>query len=346
MIARTVACLDCGQANPLVPRDPSCSCGGLLAIAPVEPPDRRQAGLGDSLARFQSSFPLPAGARVVSLGERPAPLEPLRLPGIDPGHLVQRDDLLPSGSWQVRGAALQVAAHAALGHDHLVCAASGDGAYALAHAAAAAGLRLTAFAAEEGPRVWPTLLARAGARVASIAGGAAAVQRALRDAVHAGATWACPARQPLHAAGAASAAFELVQSLGRVPAAVAVPVDDGGYAAGVAAGFVALQRLLGGALPRIFTVQAERDRARPPLRARELDAALARCGGGRVKVSALTHERALRLAWREGLRIEPSAALGIAALIDPQDALATEREVIVLLGAHGVRAGHSLIEGL
>ncbi len=189
-------------------------------------------------------------------------------------------------------------------------------------------------------------------------------------------TYASHAAQPLFTAGAATAAFDIASALGGLPDAVVAAAGQGGYLAGLHAGFRALAAAGRGALPRIVAVQPEgcaplarayREQAgdaapweqpRPslaegavvprPVRAVELLEAVRQTDGLVVTAGEVAIDRALRLLWREGFRVEPTAALPVAFLLgrSAPRLLAGARRVVVLLSGAGVRQGRALVGAL
>lgn len=376
MSATGAQCLSCGTALPLVIAYPLCPCGGVPSLAPVCDPGPRSPLASHTLWRYRHAFALENKVKQVTLGEGAVPLQPLLLPGIRPGVFALRDDLLPTGSWKDRGSTFLIAALVARGYTDLIEDSSGNAALSLARYAQAAGVSFTAFVPAHATAVKKDLIRAAGATLVEVPGPRAEATKAAQRAALEGRVWAAHALQPLHAAGAATAAFEIVEALGRVPGAVVMPAGQGGYLAGVAAGFEAMSQARGVLVPRLIGVQsmncrplvhafesnllrsetwteadggslAEGVQIATPRRAQEALAAVRRSGGAIVAVTELALERAIRLAWREGLKIEPTAGLGLAFLLDAgARLLAGVEDIVVLLSGHGVRDGRPLVEGL
>ncbi len=376
MSAAGSRCTSCGTALPLVLAYPLCPCGGVPSLAAVRDPGPPSSIAGTTLWRYRAAFPLPDRLAPVTLGESAVPLQPLALPGVRPGVFALRDDLLPTGSWKDRGSTFLIAAMAAHGYTDLIEDSSGNAALSLARYAQVAGISFTAFVPAAATAVKKELIREAGATLVEVPGPRSETTKAAQRAAIEGRAWAAHALQPLHAAGAATAAFDIVETLGRFPGAVVMPAGQGGYLAGVAAGFEAMSRTRGVPMPRLIGVQsmncrplvrafddkrehsaswteplgsslAEGVQIVAPRRDREAIAAVQRSGGAFVAVTELALERAVRLAWREGLRIEPTAGLGLAFLLDANTRmLAGVEDVVVLLSGHGVRNGRALIDGL
>lgn len=371
-------CSVCGGPLPVLLDFPLCPCGGTPRLAPLADPGspRSWASGPLSLWRYASAYPLPFGAQPVTLGEGFVSLEPLRLPRLRSGVWALRDDLQPTGSWKDRGSALLITALVALGKRELVEDSSGNAALSLARYASAAGLVLDTFVPESATPVKKDLIRAAGARLVEIPGHRQAATDAARAAAGKGKVHASHALQPLHAAGAASAAFNIYEHLGRMPGAVVLAAGQGGYLAAVHAGFAVLSAAGHGKVPRVIGVQsaacaplarafeAGRAAAEPwkeqrpglaegvliPCPARDTEAlAAARASGGAiVTVDDLALDGATRVLWREGFRVEPTAALPVAWLLDrgQKRDLAGVDDVVVLLSGHGVREGKPLFPGL
>ncbi|MCU0223033.1 MAG: pyridoxal-phosphate dependent enzyme [Acidobacteria bacterium] len=369
-------CTRCGRPRPLLPDDPYCPCGGVARAPQLAPPGEPTARgpAGTSPWRWRRAFPFLDGVASLALGEGPVPaLEPLALPGLPAGIFALRDDLLPTGSWKDRGSAFLVAALAASGRRALIEDSSGNAGLSLAAHARAAGLPLRVFVPAAATALKKELIRSAGAELIEIEGTRERATEAALAARGPGVTYASHAAQPLFTAGAATAAFDMAEALGGLPGAVIAAAGQGGYLAGVHAGFRALAAARGGTPPRLVAVQpagcaplarAFRDGAddaapwaqpRPslaegavvprPARAIELLEAVHATGGAAVAVDESSIERALRLLWSAGLRVEPTAALPVAFLLGgaAPEILAGARPVVVLLSGAGLRQGRPLV---
>ncbi len=341
------------------------------------PPARLHAPAPASGWRYRSAFPLPARLRPVTLGEGFVPLERLRVSGLPEGVFALRDDLEPTGSWKDRGSTLLVSALHAARIRSVIEDSSGNAALSLATYARAAGIALKAFVPESASAARKRLIAEAGASLVEVPGPRLEATRAARREAARGAVWAAHATQTFHALGAATAAFNIAEHLGAMPRMVVVPVGQGGLLAGMARGFEALARAGRGPLPRLVGVQTarcapiarafERGEAQveevsaptePPLaegvaisrpaRGAEVLEAVRRSEGSVVAVDELAVERALRLLWLAGFKVEPTAALPVAWLLAECARRGTDRleGVVVVLTGAGIRQGLSLVDGL
>jgi threonine synthase len=345
-------------------------------IAAPGEPDERGPG-ARSPWRWRRAFPFLDGVAPLAVGDGPAePLEPLVLPGLPAEVFALRDDRLPTGSWKDRGSALLVAALAAAGRRALIEDSSGNAGLSLAAHARAAGLALRVFVPAATTPLKKDLIRGAGAELIEVLGPRDRATAAALAARGPGVTYASHAAQPLFTAGAATAAFDIAEALGGPPEAVVAAAGQGGYLAGVHAGFRALAAAGRGAPPRIVAVQpaacaplarAFRDGAddvvawadpQPslaegavvprPARAVELLEALHATGGAAVTADEASIARALRLLWDAGRRVEPTAALPVAFLLaaSAAEVLGGARRIVVLLSGAGVRQGRTLVPGL
>jgi threonine synthase len=367
------------QRVPTVPLDPmpfrgSSEVAELPALSAPSPPD---AAAPPSQWRYRSALPIPEELAPVSQGEGFVPLEPLALKGLPSGLLALRDDRNPTGSWKDRGSSVLVSALAAAGVEEIVEDSSGNAAVSLARYAEQAGIALTAFVPDSARPLKKELIRAEGADVVEVPGPRPEATRAARAAANSGAFWASHSGQPLHALGAATAAFNVAELLGRAPGTVVMPLGQGGLLAGVARGFEALEASGFGQRPALVGVQSSLcaplatafsrgsetasaadppDRAGlaegvlipHPARGREVLAAVRSSGGTIESVDDMAVDRALRLLWLAGFKVEPTSALPVAWLLARarRGALPTREPIVVILTGHGIRAGRSLVEGL
>ncbi len=264
----------------------------------------------------------------------------------------------------------------------LVEDSSGNAGLSLAHYARRAGLRVRLFVPARANPVRKDLIRAAGADLVEVDGPRDRATEAALEAVRAGAVYASHVAQPLHALGAGTAAFDIYEKLGRLPRTVVLPAGQGGYLAGLGRAFAALAGAVGGAPPRLVGVQSllcaplarafeeGADDARPwpdarpglaegvlcpvPARAREALRAARGSGGAIVAADDLAVERALRLLWLHGLRVEPTSALPVAWLLTdagrrfvaagPDRRPAEPPDLVVILTGAGIRDGRQLFD--
>jgi threonine synthase len=293
----------------------------------------------------------------LSLGEGGTPL------------LLSRDERLrfkveganPTGSFKDRGAAVLVSALRAAGAGEVVEDSSGNAGSAIAAYAARAGLAATIYVPEAASPGKLAQIAAYGARLVRVGGSREDVAAAAQAAAG---RYASHCWDPLFFHGTKTAAFELWEQLGaRAPDWVVSPVGHGTLLLGLWLGFREL-RAAGAILrgPRLVAVQSEacaplagaalgaatRDgetvaegiRIRHPVRAEEIRAAVAESGGRFATVSdpEILAARA-RLA-REGLFVEPTAAVAPAAAwrLAADGVFRAAETVVVPLTGHGFKA--------
>lgn len=365
--------MSAGAIPPLValPFDDDGLAPPLPDIVAPEPPSPLAP---QSQWRYRASLPLPPGLQAVSLGEGYVPLEPLALTGLPPGAHVLRDDLNPTGSWKDRGSTTLVSVLAHAGISSIIEDSSGNAALSLAAYAQRAGIAMTAFVPASASAAKRALIGEYGATLVEVPGPRAAATARALEATRSGAFWASHAAQPWHALGATSGAFDIAEKLGAMPRTVVLPCGQGGYLVALARGFAALVAAGAGPMPRLVGVQShacapiaaafEAGAARVtavaggtgmaegvlsphPARGDEVLDAVRTSGGRIAAIDDLALDRALRLLWLAGLKVEPTAALPIAWLLQECasrgiDSLAG---VVVVLTGHGIRAGRSLWPG-
>jgi threonine synthase len=365
MTGWTVHCEACGTQEQLEYASWCCPrCGTAWA---VHGPDRldpaRLPPSERSLWRYEQVLPV-ARPDAVSLGEGMTPL----IVGQLAGHPVwlKLDFLLPTGSFKDRGAALLASHLRRLGYEKLVVDSSGNAAAALAGYSAAAELACHVFAPAT---TSPAKLSQArayGARVTLVEGSreqvAEAAQRAAADdgaAAYAGHNW-----HPVFVEGTKTWLFEVWEQLGaRFPAVCFLPAGGGSLVIGAWRPCQALpgpHPVLVAAQPRACAplvealareavdvtpvppaaTLAEGARIASPPRGRQILAAVRRSGGWAEAVEDDLLIDTLRQLWRQGLYVEPTAALGAAAFRQ-----AIERrtlppgEVVIVLTGTGLKTG-------
>ncbi len=353
-------CAACGTAASDEPGAWRCRCGGPWRLEPVGAVpalaalSRRPA----SLWRYRES--LPATGPPVTLGEGMTPL----LPSRDGRLRFKLEATNPTGSFKDRGAALLLTALAGAGVDEVVEDSSGNAGAAIAAYSARAGIRATIYVPEATSAAKLAQIEAYGARVVRIGGTredvACAAQRA--PGVYASHYW-----QPAFFHGTKTVAFELWEQLGgQAPDWVVAPVGHGTLLLGLALGFHELETA--GRIPRrprLGAVQAaacaplagpalgrpagdgdtvaEGIRIRAPARAGEIAAAVDESGGR----WAVVDEGEIRAAWarlaREGLFVEPTAAVAPAAAWRwlERGELPASAVVVVPLTGHGLKAGRA-----
>jgi threonine synthase len=229
----------------------------------------------------------------------------------------------------------------------VVCASTGNTAASAAAYAARAGLQavvLTPAGATAGPK--RAQARAAGARVLEIDGTFDDALRLCRELGARDGFVLVNSVNPDRIAGQKSVAFEILEQLGSVPDAVALPFGGGGNVTAVAAGFaeagVAPRIIVGEAAERA-TTWASAIRIGEPAHAAHVAELVA---AGRVEVVTLREDELratwLRLAREEGAFCEPASAAGVAAL----EKLGVDDGVnVAILTGHGLKDTDSVEEG-
>jgi threonine synthase len=332
-------CGACGRTWALSDLRWLCGCGGLLDLVgpladPVPSGRPDQQPPGSPLARYAAA--LPPGTGRVDLDMAVTPLHEAA-----PGMFVKCDFQQPTGSFKDRGAAVMIGAAAALGIESVVVDSSGNAGRAAAAHAAAASMACTVYVPAGTDRRKSGAIAAYGARLIEVPGGraaaAAAAQASLRAPKVEPPPWyASHVYQPLFHHGVKTLAYELYEQLSDLDrATVVVPAGNGTLVLGLWLGFGELAAL--GRLrrrPAVVAVQAERcaplaglsvDPDGPPTvaagiavaappRAAQVRAAVMASGGRLVTVSEADIEAALTDLGRLGFEVEPTGAVGWAAV--------------------------------
>lgn len=364
------ACHRCGWEGELTRERWRCpNCGGPLAWAGERAlsPDEIQPDL-PGLWRYVAVLPISAET-AVTLGEGMTPLASLELDGA----VVQLklDSQNPTGSFKDRGVAVMISALKMLGATHAVEDSSGNAGASVAAYAARAGMRGAIYAPAKAS---PSKLAQAlayGAEVMPVEGKREDVATTAMEAAAArlGATYASHNWHPYFIEGVKTWAFEVWEQLGRrAPDAVIVPAGSGSLVLGAMRGFEELRR--GGAigsLPRVYAAQpaacaplvvamergaeeVERFPSMPtlaegasiaePIRGREVLAALRQTGGDAAAVSEAEIVSARELAAHQGVYMEPTSALAVAATrtLLANGAIRPEESIVAVITGHGLKS--------
>ena len=322
-------CSSCRRPYPADSLPHQCpACGGVYDLAALPPfePAKVETGPDRSIWRYRHTFPLPPGAAPVSLGEGGTPLVAAEINGRTV-HF-KMESLNPSGSFKDRGSAVLAAWLKAHGVTEAVEDSSGNAGASFAAYAARAGIRAHIFVPESASGPKRAQIETYGADVIRVPGPRSESAAAVLRAVEAGAVYASHNYIPVGLAGMATAAYEIVEQLGRAPGAVITPVGNGSLLVGLYRGFKALQAA--GSirqLPRIIGVQAL---ACAPL--------WALITGGREKLLWVTEGATLA----EGIRVlrpvrgdavlAAVAESGGALLAVPEEEIAPGRKYLAQMG--------------
>jgi threonine synthase len=294
----------------------------------------------------------------ISLGEAQSPLITWPAPG-GQEVLVKNESVLPTGSFKDRGAAVLVSWLRAQGAARVVVDSSGNAGAATAAYCARAGMGCEVFVPAYASAAKVAQAEAYGATVVRVTGTRADTARAAeRRAAAADVPYASHQWHPAFLLGVETIAFELWEQCRRtLPDVIVMPLGSGSLVLGMARGLAALAHAgLLGAMPRLIGVQSDRcmpiacllgaqagragsDRsiaegvqiADPP-RKRQIVAALRAGGGTALAVGDDEIRAAQRRAAALGLLIEPTAAVGLAAMVREEVASAS-RAVVVVTGS-------------
>jgi threonine synthase len=213
--------------------------------------DRSQPGIW----RFRHTFELPLDLEPVSLGEGDTPLVWVKVFGRQV--IFKCEYLNPSGSFKDRGSSVIVSWLMSRGVTEAIEDSSGNAGASFAAYAARAGMKARVFvpASASGPK--RRQIEAYGADLVPVVGSRTDVANTARIAADSGAAYASHAYLPINLKGYATAAYEIVEQLGRMPGTIIVPAGQGGLLLGLKRGFDAL--LIGRAAqipPRMIAVQA------------------------------------------------------------------------------------------
>ncbi len=327
---------------------------------------------GGIIERYAAYLPVTPRTPRITLGEGSTPL--VRSSRIGPALGLDQlyfkyEGANPSGSFKDRGMALATARAIEAGARTLLCASTGNTSASAAAYAARCGLRAVVVVPAGGVAAGKLAQALAhGAIIVTVTGsfdGALTLVRKLADEP---AVALVNSVNPYRIEGQKTAAFEIVEQLGRAPAQLFIPVGNAGNISAYWRGFRELASRTGASLPTLHGAQAEgaaplvrgRPVARPqtvasairignPASWRTAIAARDESGG---TIEAVSDEEIMaahrRLAREEGLLVEPASAAAVALLLKRPAArnLATDQPVVCVLTGHGLKDPQALTRGL
>jgi threonine synthase len=358
-----IFCNKCGSAYPPdgVPyRCPVCS--GLFDYVNMfhfdtAEVDRSQPGIW----RYRNSFGLSPDVEPVSLGEGNTPLIWVNV--FNRQVALKCEYINPSGSFKDRGSSVIASWLKWRGVTEAVEDSSGNAGASFAAYAARAGIKARIYvqSSTSGPK--SKQIEAYGAELIRIAGSRSDVSEAIRKVAETGAAYASHAYLPFNLPGYATAAYEIVEQLGKMPGTVVVPAGQGGMLIGMARGFDNLR--IGdksNKKPKMIGVQAhacaplwalyaaggkepepveehqtlaEGVRVRNPLRKDTILAAVAASGGAIYVVEENEILPACDALARLGFYVEPTSAIVWAALARVCDKFPDP--VVVILTGSGLK---------
>jgi threonine synthase len=295
------------------------------------------------IARWRDRLPVGPATPELTLGEGGTPL-------VRSERLSERlgvelwfkfEGVNPTGSFKDRGMCVAVALAVEAGAEGIVCASTGNTAASAAAYAARAGVPAVVLTPAGAIAVPKQAQARAvGARVLEVRGTFDEALRSCQELSDRGTFALVNSLNPHRIEGQKTAAFEVIEQLGRVPDVLALPYGGGGNTTAYAKGFVEA----GGGRPRLHPVEVEHRastiasaiRITDPVHEHEVADALSALGGEIVTIS----EDEIVSAWRmlareEGLFCEPASAAGIAAL--RRGVVRPGERVVCVVTGHGLK---------
>lgn len=358
-------CSECGRRYP--PTAWRCDCGGPLDLGgPCGFSVEALRNRPPTLWRYREALPSVGNDNVVSLGEGYTPLVPAR----DGSELLFKlDFLFPSGSFKDRGSTVLASVLKELAIPHVIEDSSGNAGASMAAYFAAAGIPVSIYAPATISTAKAAQIRSCGASLVLVKGSRADVTRAAQAAA-AETYYGSHQLSPYFLAGTKTFAFEVWEQLGkRLPDNVVVPVGAGTLLLGAYLGFRQLREAgVTDHLPRLWAAQseslaplyhafrlgldsvegveyavsdgvAEGIRVERPPRHRQILRAVRECGGAITAVN----EREIAASWqqlaRQGLFVEPTAAVAPAALwrLLQQGAIDPAEITVVALTGSGLK---------
>ncbi len=323
------------------------------------------------LERYPTHLPLTPATPRVSLEEGSTLL--IRSARIGPGlgleHLFFKyEGQNPTGSFKDRGMALAAAKAIEAGAHTLLCASTGNTSASASAYAARYGLRCVVVLPARG--VARGKLAQALAYGATVVPVRASFDRCLqlvRTLAHLPGVALVNSINPFRIEGQKTAAFEIVDALGRAPDRLFIPVGNAGNITAYWRGFQEFHRQRRSGCPRMHGAQAAgaaplvsgRPVARPHTVASAIrignpaswQGAIGARDESRGTIEAVTDEDILeaqeRLAREEGLLVEPAAGAGLALLnrLAQTGQLGHADSHVCVLTGHGLKDPSTLTRG-
>ncbi|MFQ5767390.1 MAG: pyridoxal-phosphate dependent enzyme [Acidobacteriota bacterium] len=368
MSAPLLVCALCRQQEEAATSRWRCRCGGPFEVVFRRRPEKDQDHEKfQGLWRYRSALPVQHRENIVTLGEGMTPLVPGRLLGHEV--LLKTEFTNPTGSYKDRGWTVAVSHLKEIGIRDVVEDSSGNAGASLAAYGARAGIHVRIFVPADAPAQKKAQILAHGAQLESVAGGreavAAACRRAAAQSFYAGHAW-----NPWFLEGTRTLAWELAeQTAPTPPAAVVMPVGQGGILLGLHRGFTDLMEAdQMAARPALVAVQAaacaplvqgvaagssepppltprpsvaDGIRTPRPVRYRQLLALLEK---NKDQALAVTEEEILaarRILAAQGFYVEPTSAVAAAGagkwLAERKDPPAGP--VVIILTGHGLKAG-------
>lgn len=251
------SCLSCGENYPVSGLPHKCKCGGLFSMQDLSYMPERYANTSSfGMWRYMDAFGLEAQALPFWLGEGQTALVPVEI-GTKTFYF-KCEHLNPSGSFKDRQSAVLMSLLRARNIDEVLEDSSGNAGASLAQYAAAAKVKSRIFipSSSSGPK--RQQIKYSGANVVLVDGPRANASIAVLDKYkESGIPYASHAWLPFGLAAYATIAFEIVETLGRMPGLVFAPIGHGSLFLGLLRGFEAIEARTGQKRPGMIGVQAD-----------------------------------------------------------------------------------------
>jgi threonine synthase len=295
------------------------------------------------IERYREFLPVGSATPLLTLGEGSTPLlvAPRLSERLGVDIRLKCEGLNPTGSFKDRGMVVAVAKAVEEGASAVVCASTGNTAASAAAYAARAGIKaLILQPAGANTKAKQAQARITGAEVRDVQGTFDDALRECRTIAASGSHAVVNSLNPYRLEGQKTAAFELVEELGRVPDVVALPYGGGGNLRAYLKGFAEFgqgePRFVAGESSVRPRTAASAIRIAEPAHAEAVAEAVA---AGRAEVVSVTDEEIadawLELARLEGVFCELSSAAGLAAL--KRIELAPGTLAVCILTGHGLK---------
>jgi threonine synthase len=324
------------------------------------------------IERYAAYLPVSEATPRISLGEGSTPLIQSRRigPASRLGQLYFKYEALnPTGSFKDRGMAVATAKAVEAGAQTLLCASTGNTSASASAYAAACGMRAIVVVPAGGVAVGKLAQAIAyGASIVPVKGSFDRALQLVKQFAEEPNVALVNSVNPFRIEGQKTAAFEIVEQLGRAPAQLYLPVGNAGNITAYWNGFCELHRRQSTSLPSMHGAQAAGAapivRGRPVRRPQTIASAI-RIGnpaswksaiaardesGGTIEAvsDAEITSAHRRLAREEGLLVEPASAASVALLLRRagQRSVPTDEPVVCVLTGHGLKDPSALTGGV
>jgi threonine synthase len=324
------------------------------------------------IERYAAYLPVTATTPRITLGEGSTPLiHSSRIgPSLGLDQLYFKyEGLNPTGSFKDRGMVVATARALEAGARILLCASTGNTSASAAAYAARSGMRAVVVVPAGGIATGKLAQAIAyGATLVLIKGSFDRALELVREVAAEPGIALVNSVNPFRIEGQKTAAFEVVEQLGRAPAALYIPVGNAGNITAYWRGFCELHQRGAASLPTMHGAQAEGAapivRGKPVARPRTIASAIRIGNPASWKTALAARDESAgtieavrdaeimaahrRLSREEGLLVEPASAASVALLIEraQQHRLPADQPIVCVLTGHGLKDPRAITRGL